>query len=280
MYKYGSNTLENFLEWPIWWSSIKSFSVTLTISHTTLQTRTVFVQTRTVVLSLLNLFNFIATITTSTSSVGLALSFAWLSHLAITSVLCFVYISGLFFIWPPITVCWTCRALLLLVMALCTLSFPAHLSRATASDPQKSTSFSSQFYWGQDLLGLAQHKFNQVWQHACSSVITFMKELAVLVNLVNKVGFLSILFDFSFIWCEIVFCGWGFYWIKPSIQCNILVLNFLFVLNFFKQFLLKVTSVFVCIWCRSGKGHVGFVHHCQIGGSIIHRGLQLLYWIP
>ncbi|PON80259.1 Deoxyxylulose-5-phosphate synthase [Parasponia andersonii] len=50
-------------------------------------------------------------------------------------------------------------------MALCTLSFPAHISRATttaASDTHKSGSFSSLFSWGTDLLGKSQYKFNQV----------------------------------------------------------------------------------------------------------------------
>lgn len=46
-------------------------------------------------------------------------------------------------------------------MALCTLSFPGHISRA--SDPQKSGSFSSQFSLGTDLLGFqSQYKLNQV----------------------------------------------------------------------------------------------------------------------
>lgn len=45
-------------------------------------------------------------------------------------------------------------------MALCTLSFPGHITRA--SDPQKSASFSSQFSWGTDLLGQSQCKLNQV----------------------------------------------------------------------------------------------------------------------
>ncbi|XP_060671867.1 probable 1-deoxy-D-xylulose-5-phosphate synthase, chloroplastic [Ziziphus jujuba] len=52
-------------------------------------------------------------------------------------------------------------------MALCTLSFPSHLSRAAASDPQKSTSFLSQISWGADLLGLARFKFNQVRKRPC-----------------------------------------------------------------------------------------------------------------
>lgn len=46
-------------------------------------------------------------------------------------------------------------------MALCTLSFPGHISRA--SDPQKSGSFSSQFSLGTDLLGFqSQYRLNQV----------------------------------------------------------------------------------------------------------------------
>ncbi|XP_062108526.1 probable 1-deoxy-D-xylulose-5-phosphate synthase, chloroplastic isoform X2 [Humulus lupulus] len=49
-------------------------------------------------------------------------------------------------------------------MAFCTLSFPAHISRATTpvSDLHKTSSFSSRFYWGADLLRPSQYKVNQV----------------------------------------------------------------------------------------------------------------------
>ncbi|XP_062108527.1 probable 1-deoxy-D-xylulose-5-phosphate synthase, chloroplastic isoform X3 [Humulus lupulus] len=45
-------------------------------------------------------------------------------------------------------------------MAFCTLSFPAHISRATTpvSDLHKTSSFSSRFYWGADLLRPSQYK--------------------------------------------------------------------------------------------------------------------------
>ncbi|XP_075654414.1 putative 1-deoxy-D-xylulose-5-phosphate synthase, chloroplastic isoform X1 [Castanea sativa] len=47
-------------------------------------------------------------------------------------------------------------------MALCAFSFPAHVSRAAASDPQKVASFSSHFTFGTDLQCQFQHKLNQV----------------------------------------------------------------------------------------------------------------------
>ncbi|KAL4642740.1 hypothetical protein ACB092_02G042300 [Castanea dentata] len=47
-------------------------------------------------------------------------------------------------------------------MALCAFSFPAHVSRAAASDPQKVASFSSHFAFGTDLQCQFQHKLNQV----------------------------------------------------------------------------------------------------------------------
>ncbi|XP_030974592.1 probable 1-deoxy-D-xylulose-5-phosphate synthase, chloroplastic isoform X2 [Quercus lobata] len=47
-------------------------------------------------------------------------------------------------------------------MALCAFSFPAHVSRAAASDPQKVASFSSHFTLGTDLQCQFQHKLNQV----------------------------------------------------------------------------------------------------------------------
>ncbi|XP_050240231.1 probable 1-deoxy-D-xylulose-5-phosphate synthase, chloroplastic isoform X3 [Quercus robur] len=47
-------------------------------------------------------------------------------------------------------------------MALCAFSFPAHVSRAAASDPQKVASFSSHFTLGTDLQCQFQHKRNQV----------------------------------------------------------------------------------------------------------------------
>lgn len=47
-------------------------------------------------------------------------------------------------------------------MALCAFSFPAHVSRATASDPQKVASFSSHFTLGTDLQCQFQHKLNQI----------------------------------------------------------------------------------------------------------------------
>ncbi|EOY06358.1 hypothetical protein QUC31_016325 [Theobroma cacao] len=47
-------------------------------------------------------------------------------------------------------------------MALCAFSFPAHINRAAASDPQKSTSFASHLLGGTDLLFQPLHKLNQV----------------------------------------------------------------------------------------------------------------------
>ncbi|KAK9992403.1 hypothetical protein SO802_027388 [Lithocarpus litseifolius] len=47
-------------------------------------------------------------------------------------------------------------------MALCAFSFPAHVSRAAASDPQKVASFSSHFTLGTDLQCQFQHKLNQI----------------------------------------------------------------------------------------------------------------------
>ncbi|XP_050240228.1 probable 1-deoxy-D-xylulose-5-phosphate synthase, chloroplastic isoform X1 [Quercus robur] len=47
-------------------------------------------------------------------------------------------------------------------MALCAFSFPAHVSRAAASDPQKVASFSSHFTLGTDLQCQFQHKRNQI----------------------------------------------------------------------------------------------------------------------
>ncbi|KAF4358842.1 hypothetical protein F8388_013646 [Cannabis sativa] len=50
-------------------------------------------------------------------------------------------------------------------MAFCALSFPAHISRATTpapSDLQKSSSFSSRFYWGADLLRPSQYKVRKI----------------------------------------------------------------------------------------------------------------------
>ncbi|KAK4586928.1 hypothetical protein RGQ29_023893 [Quercus rubra] len=47
-------------------------------------------------------------------------------------------------------------------MALCAFSFPAHVNRATALDPQKVASFSSHFTLGTDLQCQFQHKLNQV----------------------------------------------------------------------------------------------------------------------
>lgn len=47
-------------------------------------------------------------------------------------------------------------------MALCAFSFPAHVSRAAASDPQKVASYSSHFTLGTDLQCQFQHKLNQI----------------------------------------------------------------------------------------------------------------------
>ncbi|XP_062108528.1 probable 1-deoxy-D-xylulose-5-phosphate synthase, chloroplastic isoform X4 [Humulus lupulus] len=49
-------------------------------------------------------------------------------------------------------------------MAFCTLSFPAHISRATTpvSDLHKTSSFSSRFYWGADLLRPSQYKVRKI----------------------------------------------------------------------------------------------------------------------
>nr|POE54825.1 putative 1-deoxy-d-xylulose-5-phosphate synthase, chloroplastic [Quercus suber] len=47
-------------------------------------------------------------------------------------------------------------------MALCAFSFPAHVSRAAGSDPQKVASYSSHFTLGTDLQCQFQHKLNQV----------------------------------------------------------------------------------------------------------------------
>ncbi|KAE8076893.1 hypothetical protein FH972_015515 [Carpinus fangiana] len=47
-------------------------------------------------------------------------------------------------------------------MALRAFSFPVHVNRATASGSQKSSSFSSHFTWGTDLLCPSQHKLNKV----------------------------------------------------------------------------------------------------------------------
>nr|POE54824.1 putative 1-deoxy-d-xylulose-5-phosphate synthase, chloroplastic [Quercus suber] len=47
-------------------------------------------------------------------------------------------------------------------MALCAFSFPAHVSRAAGSDPQKVASYSSHFTLGTDLQCQFQHKLNQI----------------------------------------------------------------------------------------------------------------------
>ncbi|KAL5541770.1 hypothetical protein UlMin_009480 [Ulmus minor] len=47
-------------------------------------------------------------------------------------------------------------------MAFSTLSFPAQVNRAAASDPKKRASFPFKFYGGEDLMGKSQFKFNQV----------------------------------------------------------------------------------------------------------------------
>lgn len=47
-------------------------------------------------------------------------------------------------------------------MALCAFSFPAHISRATASDAQRNASLSSHFVGGSDLLVQSQHSLAQV----------------------------------------------------------------------------------------------------------------------
>lgn len=125
--------------------------------------------------------------------------------------------------------------LFLLEMALCTLSFPSHLSRAAASDSQKSTSFLSQFSRGADLVGLAQYKFNQVGLYIYIyskskenyTLVMLLKECQpeltkswVFVHFVFRFQFyVSFLFEFLFLfWFRIMFSSWGCYWRKPSIQ--------------------------------------------------------------
>ncbi|XP_062108525.1 probable 1-deoxy-D-xylulose-5-phosphate synthase, chloroplastic isoform X1 [Humulus lupulus] len=63
-------------------------------------------------------------------------------------------------------------------MAFCTLSFPAHISRATTpvSDLHKTSSFSSRFYWGADLLRPSQYKVNQQVRKIQSGVYASLSE--------------------------------------------------------------------------------------------------------
>lgn len=166
-------------EWPLWWSSIKSLSVTLTINHTTVQTRIgVCLSLCPLIYSKLHC-HYHRHFLSGTSPTCTCVSFIYWVVLRLTSN------YGSF---------WTYWAFFLLEMALCTLSFPAHLGRAAASDPQESNSFSSKFCLGADVLGKAQHKFNQVWQHVHT----------LLVSLVSKVGFFFFVhfwwFQFHLIW--------------------------------------------------------------------------------
>lgn len=61
-----------------------------------------------------------------------------------------------------------------LAMALCAFSFPAHINRAAASDPQKSTSFASHLLGGTDLLFQPLHKLNQVCNVKMEVHLSFM----------------------------------------------------------------------------------------------------------